>query len=211
MIFFVQLADAREVEEREARLASEHAARLKTFALFHVVSEAHQACAPVPQADEKQSGTSIDALPLAHAFRCALRLSDTPDALYNAVQVRLCTDFLVGILNYVEPHMQTALSLPRGSFLLWSARQRDESNPGLRPAMLWPHDDTPPADADDGSEPLVQARPGFVSLVLYSATHFCAYRLPDCFVIRDVVTLSSHYPLHNRGWKARLAREPADQ
>ena len=173
--FAVQLADAREVEERKARLASEHAARLKTFAMFHVVSEAHQACAPVPQADEKQSGTSIDALPLAHAFRCALRLSDTPDALYNAVRVRLCSDFLAAILNYMSPHMQTALSLPPGSFVLWGARHRDECHPGLRPAMMWPgcpwlHDVIPLAADVDDSEPFVQVRPRFMSLALFRNT-----------------------------------------
>lgn len=87
----LQAALAYEQAEQRARTAFEKAARLKTFALFHVVTEAHQACSPVPQGNERDTvgsvGSSIDALPLSNAIRCSLRLSDTSAELYSAVQV----------------------------------------------------------------------------------------------------------------------------
>lgn len=96
---------------------------MKQFALCHIVSEVHQACSPVPQSDERpgsaSDGSSIDALPLANAFRCPIRLGDMCSSLYKVVQAKL--------------------GVPPGSFLLWAAKRRSfENGYALRPAVLWP-------------------------------------------------------------------------
>lgn len=161
----LQAATAFEEAERKAREAAERAARRRTFALFHIVTEVHQACSPVPQGNERTEwssgarGSSVDALPLSHAIRCTLRLGDDSAELYSAVQVSSLVEVSSSVCHFVCPPLvsffaaQSALGIPHGSFLLWAAKRREEeSGSALRPAVMWPGCPWLPAVAAESTE-----------------------------------------------------------
>ena len=93
----MQLADAEELAEIAEIENTARAARQKTVALFHIVSDVHQAVAPEPQGEAKGSDrqSSSDALPLAHAFRCSMRLEETAQRLYDIVEVSYLSHYLI--------------------------------------------------------------------------------------------------------------------